>query len=87
MVCACLNNMIPFVLAERIRGNSSRQQNLTGTNFADREYFKGVVSTHGTYLGGVFVSASSGLKQVVIAVPIYSENNEESSPLLGIWIG
>jgi hypothetical protein len=65
----------------------SRQQNLTGTNFADREYFKGVVSTHGTYLGGVFVSASSGLKQVVIAVPIYSENNEESSPLLGIWIG
>ena len=38
-------------------------------------------------LGGVFVSASSGLKQVVIAVPIYSENNEESSPLLGIWIG
>jgi hypothetical protein len=73
----------------------SRQQNLTGTNFADREYFKGVVSTHGTYLGGVFVSASSGLKQVVIAVPLYSSasdnngnrNNSNNMTLLGIWSG
>jgi hypothetical protein len=64
-----------------------RQQNLTRTNFADREYFRGVVSTNDTYLSGVFGSASSGLKQLVIAIPIYSGNSEERSPLQGIWIG
>ena len=61
--------VISFILSNGdmyLQESYSRQQNLTKTNFADREYFKGVVSTHGTYLSEVFVFASSGLKQVVI---------------------
>src|SRR5918912_169547 len=58
----------------------SRQLNLTETNFDFRDYYKGAVSTHMTYLGNVFISASSGLPQVNIAVPIYSgENNSNSN--------
>lgn len=70
----------------------SRQQNLTGNNFAFRDYYKGAVSTADTYLGNVVISASSGLPQSNIAVPLYSSasnNNGNSSnmTLLGIWSG
>ena len=70
----------------------SRQQNLTGNNFAFREYYKGAVSTGDTYLGNVFISASSGLPQTNIAVPLYFstiDNNGDSNnmTLLGIWSG
>src|SRR5919198_4974989 len=37
----------------------SRQLNLTKTNFAFRDYYKGAVSTHNTYLGNVIIAASS----------------------------
>ena len=50
----------------------SRQQNLTGNNFAYRDYYKGAVSTGVTYLGNIVISASSGLPQSNIAVPLYS---------------
>ncbi|MGC2484317.1 MAG: PDC sensor domain-containing protein, partial [Nitrososphaeraceae archaeon] len=49
----------------------SRQQNLTGNNFAYRDYYKGAVSTGDTYLGSVVISTSSGLPQSNIAVPLY----------------
>ena len=68
----------------------SRQINLTETNFDFRDYYKGAVSTHMTYLGNVFISASSHLPQVNIAVPIYSDennNNNNSKSLVGIWAG
>ncbi|MGA7899472.1 MAG: cache domain-containing protein [Nitrososphaeraceae archaeon] len=70
----------------------SRQLNLTKSNFDFRDYYKGAVSTHMTYLGNVVISASSGFPQANIAVPIYStENNNSSSSsrpsLLGIWAG
>ena len=68
----------------------SRQLNLTKSNFDFRDYYKGAVSTHMTYLGNVIISASSGLPQANIAVPIYSENNNNNSSrpsLLGIWAG
>ena len=51
----------------------SRQLNLTKSNFDFRDYYKGAVSTHMTYLGNVIISASSGFTQANIAVPIYSE--------------
>ena len=35
----------------------SRQLNLTKTNFAFRDYYKGAVSTHNTYLGNVIIAA------------------------------
>jgi hypothetical protein len=74
----------------------SRQQNLTGNNFAFREYYKGAISTGDTYLGNVFMSASSGLPQSIIAVPLYysasdnngnRNNNSNNMTLLGLWSG
>jgi Cache domain len=72
-----------------------RQLNLTGNNFAFRDYYKGAISTGDTYLGNVIISASSGLPQSIIAVPLYSSasdnngsrNNSISMTLLGIWSG
>jgi cache domain-containing protein len=63
----------------------SRQQNLTTTNLAYREHIQGAIKTHNTYLGNVLTSASSGLRQAVIAVPIYS--GKDKSTLIGIWAG
>jgi hypothetical protein len=73
----------------------SRQQNLTGNNFAYRDYYKGAVSTGDTYLGNVVISTSSGLPQSNIAVPLYSSaidnngnrSNSNNMTLLGIWSG
>jgi len=63
----------------------SRQQNLTTNNLAYREHFQGPIKTHNTYLGNVVTSASSGLSQAVIAVPIYS--GKDNSTLIGVWAG
>jgi hypothetical protein len=63
----------------------SRQQNLTTNNLAYREYFQGAIKTHNTYLGNVLTSVSSGHRQAVIAVPIYSAKG--NSTLIGIWAG
>jgi hypothetical protein len=73
----------------------SRQQNLTGNNFAFRDYYKGAISTGDTYLGNVVISTSSGLPQSNIAVPLYSSasdsndnrNNTNNMTLLGLWSG
>jgi hypothetical protein len=54
----------------------SRQQNLTGNNFAFRDYYKGAISTGDTYLGNVIISAASGLPQSYIAVPLYSSASD-----------
>jgi hypothetical protein len=62
----------------------SRQENLSKTNFAFRDYYKGVISNNNTFLGNVIVSASSGQKQAVMAVPIHSWEN---GSLTGIWAG
>jgi Cache domain len=70
----------------------SRQQNLTGLNFAFRDYYKGAISTGDTYLGNIVISASSGLPQSNIAVPLYSSasdnnGNRNNMTLLGLWSG
>jgi Cache domain len=62
----------------------SLQKNLSKTNFAFRDYYKGVITNNDTFLGNVVVSASSGLKQAVMAVPIFSAAN---GSLTGIWAG
>jgi len=51
------------------------QQNLSKSNFAFRDYYKGVITNNDTFLGNVIVSASSGQNQAVMAVPIYSGAN------------
>lgn len=63
----------------------SQQAHLTKNNYAFRDYFKGAVNTHNTYLGGVIISTATGKKEAVISVPIYSSNN--SNQLLGVWAG
>ena len=63
----------------------SRQQNLTTNNLAYREHFQVPIKTHNTYLGNVVTSASSGRRQAVIAVPIYS--GKDNSTLIGVWAG
>jgi Cache domain len=65
----------------------SRQQNLTGNNFAFRDYYKGAISTGDTYLGNVVISAASGLPQSYIVVPLYSSASVNNETLLGIWSG
>ena len=62
-----------------------RQQNLTRDNFAFRDYYKGAVNTDNTYLGNVIISASSGLPQTNIALPVYSL--KDNSTLTGIRAG
>jgi hypothetical protein len=62
----------------------SLQKNLSKTNFAFRDYYKGVITNNDTFLGNVIISASSGQKQAVMAVPIYSGAN---GSLTGIWAG
>jgi hypothetical protein len=73
----------------------SRQQNLTGLNFAFRDYYKGAVSTGDTHLGNIVISASSGLPLSILAVPLYSStsnntingNSNSNMTLLGLWGG
>jgi Cache domain len=72
----------------------SRQQNLTGLNFAFRDYYKGAVRTGDSYLDNVIISASSGLPLSNLAVPLYSSASDNignktnnNVTLLGIWAG
>jgi len=69
----------------------SAQKNLTRDNFAFRDYYKGAVSTGDTYLGNVLISASSGLPQVNMAIPLYSANNSNkdnnTENLIGLFVG
>jgi hypothetical protein len=62
----------------------SLQKNLSKTNFAFRDYYKGVITNNDTFFGNVIVSASSGKNEAVMAVPIYSGVN---GSLTGIWAG
>jgi cache domain-containing protein len=63
----------------------SRQQISTTSNLAFRDYFQGAVRTNDIYLGDPSTSASSGQRQSVIAVPVYSL--KDNSTLVGIWAG
>jgi cache domain-containing protein len=62
----------------------SRQLNLSKTNFAFRDYYKGAVGTHNTYLGNLIIASCCGLPQANMAVPIYSSENNNSSSLVGV---
>ncbi|HEY6950115.1 MAG TPA: cache domain-containing protein [Nitrososphaeraceae archaeon] len=67
----------------------SRQLNLTKTNFAFRDYYKGAISTHNTFLGNLIIASCCGLPQANMAVPIYSSeyNNTNNQSLVGVWYG
>src|SRR5712691_1399421 len=64
----------------------ARQHNLTVNNLAFRDYFRGTVATHNTYLGGEIISVSSHRPTAVIAIPVYS-SEKGGGMLLGVWGG
>ena len=59
------------------------QKNMTVSNFAFREWYKEVIDTQKTVISDVVISKSSGKPNIVIAVPVFSQ--EES--LQGILTG
>lgn len=63
----------------------SRQIMSTVTNLEFRDYFKGVTDTNEIYIGDPSQSASSGQLQSIIAVPVFSL--EDNSTMVGIWAG
>ena len=68
------------------------QEQLPRINFADREWYKGVVKNNQTYISSVFMSASINAPAIAIAVPVYSptgdlESQVGSSSLSGYWVG
>ncbi|WP_458747022.1 cache domain-containing protein [Candidatus Nitrosocosmicus sp. T] len=63
----------------------SRQIMSTVNNLGFRDYFKGVIDTNEIYLGDPTQSVSSGQLQSIIAVPVFSL--EDNSTMVGIWAG
>lgn len=70
----------------------SDQEQLPRINFADREWYKGVIKSNQTYISSIFLSASINAPALAIAVPVYSSVSEldkqtGSSILNGYWVG
>jgi len=70
----------------------SHQEQLPRINFADREWYKGVVKSNQTYISSIFLSASINSPAIAIAVPVYSlisdlGNQTSLSSLSGYWVG
>ena len=68
------------------------QEQLPRINFADREWYKGVVKYNQTYISSIFMSASINAPAIAIAVPVYSptgnlDSQVGSSSLSGYWVG
>jgi hypothetical protein len=68
------------------------QEQLPRINFADREWYKGVVKNNQTYISSIFMSASINAPAIAIAVPVYSttsnlDSQVGSSSLSGYWVG
>lgn len=59
------------------------QQNMTASNFAFRDWYKDVISSHNPVVSQVVVSKSSGKPNVVIAVPVFSQNGTLQGVLTG----
>jgi PAS domain S-box-containing protein len=59
------------------------QKNLTVSNFAFRDWYKEVVATHDVVVSDVVISKSSGKPNVVIALPVFSQNGSFQGILTG----
>ena len=59
------------------------QLSLSKYNFADREWFKGVLNSKNTFISDVFVSSATNHPVIVISAPLFSEKGD----LIGIWGG
>ncbi|MCV0413215.1 sensor histidine kinase [Nitrosarchaeum sp.] len=61
----------------------SDQLNVTRLNFADRDWYKGVMDTKSTYVSDVYNSTTLKRNVVAIRTPVYDDANT----LIGIWGG
>lgn len=61
----------------------SDQLNLTRLNFADRDWYKGVMNTEDTYVSEVYNSTTLKRNVVAIRTPVFDDNGT----LIGIWGG
>jgi signal transduction histidine kinase len=60
------------------------QKNLTQSNFAFRDYYKGSITTGKPYVSEIIRSMATGHTVSVIAIPIYNKIN---GSLKSIWVG
>ncbi|MDQ3903411.1 MAG: cache domain-containing protein [Thermoproteota archaeon] len=71
----------------------SYQQQLPKLNYADRDWYKGVIATNNTYISSVFMSASIHAPAIAIATPVFalpSNNNtniKTTKVISGYWVG
>ena len=63
----------------------SAQEQLPRLNFADRDWYKGVIKINETYVSSVFFSASSRAPATAIALPVYQDDS--NTKLMGYWVG
>lgn len=63
------------------------QENLTSSNFAFRDYFKGANDSKNMFMGDLIKSAATGLPITVLAVPIYSDDDKNQNNLTGMLLG
>jgi len=61
-----------------------QQKQLPRLNYADRDWYQGVVSTNDAYVSSVFMSAAIHKPAIAIAVPVYAE--EGSKMISGYWV-
>jgi len=59
------------------------QLSLSKYNFADREWFKGVLNSENTFISDVFVSSATNHPVIVVSAPLFSEQGD----LIGMWGG
>jgi hypothetical protein len=64
---------------------STPPQGSTSLNFALRDYFQGAIRTKDAYLGNVITSYDPSIREAVIAVPVYSLN--DNSTIAGVLAG
>jgi hypothetical protein len=71
----------------------SYQQQLPKLNYADRDWYKGVIATNSTYISSVFMSASIHAPAIAIATPVYAlqhndaTNKNTNKVISGYWVG
>ncbi len=61
----------------------SAQVNNKVLNFAFRDWYKGAIANHATYVSEAYISQATDRKAVAISEPFYSSNGS----LIGLWVG
>ncbi len=61
-----------------------RHLNLAISDLSFRDYYKGAINAKDTFLGNVIASASTGLKQAQMAVPVFDTEDNNNLSLNGI---